>query len=196
MNLAFIAAAGSPGAGILSFLPFVLIMVVVYFLMLRPQMKKQKEHSKMLNAIARGDDIVTAGGIHGRVVGTNERESTVQVQIARGLVVTLERGSIARRKNAAANEPAAPEAKDSEPKKMRQDVEEANREIWNTGSGSGVVVSGARSALEDKSEVSDLSSDSAHNRRGRYRRPRKRRQYFPKPGEAASKPDSSDSSVG
>ena len=61
------AAAGDTQSSLLSLLPLVLMFVVLYFIMIRPQMKRQKEHKAMIEALAKGDEVVTAGGVLGRV---------------------------------------------------------------------------------------------------------------------------------
>ncbi len=70
------AAAPQEGAQpvnpILSFLPFILIFVVFYFLFIRPQSKKQKEHNEMLNQLQKGDRVITTGGLIGSVVGITD----------------------------------------------------------------------------------------------------------------------------
>ena len=86
---------------LMGMLPLVLMFVVLYFVMIRPQMKKQKEHKAMIEAIAKGDEVVTAGGILGRVsklgdgyIGL-EISNGVEVQIQRSAVVqVLPKGSI------------------------------------------------------------------------------------------------------
>jgi preprotein translocase subunit YajC len=85
----------------MSKLPLVLMFVVLYFVMIRPQMKKQKEHRTMIDALAKGDEIVTVGGILGKVskLGDNyvtlEIAANVEVQIQRSAVVqVLPKGSI------------------------------------------------------------------------------------------------------
>ena len=87
-------AGGATGPGALgAFLPIILIFVVFYFLLIRPQQKKMKEHKEMLAAIRRGDRIVTGGGIVGtvsKVIDDNE----VQVEIAEGVRVRVHRGLI------------------------------------------------------------------------------------------------------
>ncbi|MCX6640204.1 MAG: preprotein translocase subunit YajC [bacterium] len=100
MHLAFIAQAASPGGagGLLGFLPLIAIMVVAYFLMIRPQIKRQKEQTKMLSSLRKNDDVITVGGLHGRIIEINEKDGNMQVQLARGIVVTVERSSVSRKK--------------------------------------------------------------------------------------------------
>lgn len=83
------AAAPNP---IIQFLPLILIFVVFYFLMIRPQQKQAKERKAMLDNIQRGDEIVTSGGIIGRVVDLSEDELTME--IAQGVKVRLQRGAV------------------------------------------------------------------------------------------------------
>ena len=64
----------------MSFLPLILIFAVFYFLIMRPQAKKQKELQRMLSEIKKGDDVVTSGGIIGRVTGVKDTELVLQVQ--------------------------------------------------------------------------------------------------------------------
>jgi len=89
---------GNPNGGqsvnpLASFLPFILIIVVFYFFMIRPQKKKQQEKDKMIAAVAKGDKIVTVGGLHGTVQGTKEK--SVVVKIADNVKVEVERSAIA-----------------------------------------------------------------------------------------------------
>lgn len=77
-------------------LPFVLIIVVMYFLMIRPQQKRQKLHAAMLAAIKTGDEVVTSGGMYGSVAGINEQDNTIWLKIANEVKVKVDRGSIAR----------------------------------------------------------------------------------------------------
>jgi preprotein translocase subunit YajC len=176
MSLAFIAQAAQSGAGgIISFLPFILILVVLYFLMLRPQMKKQKEHAAMLKSVTRGDDIVTAGGMHGKVVGMNEKDNTLQVMIAKGIVVNLEHGSVARKKIYEKNvEAPVPESKPIEPKPRRQDRATPPREASTGGqSGSAMIVTGTRTGADRP------GGDGAEAaKKSRYRRSRRRKPAF------------------
>jgi preprotein translocase subunit YajC len=78
---AFAQAAGQAGgaAGLMQFVPLLLIFVVFYFLMIRPQQKKMKDHRAMLDAVRRGDRVVTNGGIVGLVTKVEDRELTVEI---------------------------------------------------------------------------------------------------------------------
>ena len=84
------AAQASPLAGLL--LPAVVI-VAMFFLMIRPQMKRQKEHRDLLSRLARGDEVLTNGGIAGRIEDLGE--TFVSVEIASGVTVKLQKGAIA-----------------------------------------------------------------------------------------------------
>jgi len=71
--------ASGGGAGIMTFLPFVAIIAIFYFLIIRPQNKKQKETQKMLSALKKGDKVVTIGGIHGTIQSVREQSVVVKV---------------------------------------------------------------------------------------------------------------------
>ena len=95
------AAGGDMQSSLMSMLPLVLMFVVLYFVMIRPQMKKQKEHRSMIEAVAKGDEVVTAGGVLGKIskIGDNylglEVSNGVEIQIQRSAVVqVLPKGSI------------------------------------------------------------------------------------------------------
>lgn len=93
------APAAAAGGGDLmsslgSMLPIVLMFVVLYFIMIRPQMKKQKEHRAMVEALAKGDEVVTAGGLVGRVSSLSE--NFITVEIASGVEVKVQRGAVAQ----------------------------------------------------------------------------------------------------
>lgn len=98
ISSAFAQTAPAPAAGgdiqssLMSMLPIVLMFVVLYFIMIRPQMKKQKEHRAMVEALAKGDEVVTAGGLLGRVSSLNE--NFVGVEIASGVEVQLQRSAV------------------------------------------------------------------------------------------------------
>ena len=88
------AASGSTGSTILSFLPFVLIFVIFYFLLILPQQKRQKKLNAMLEALKKGDKVVTSSGIWGTI--TNLGKETVTVQIADNTKIKVQRDHIAR----------------------------------------------------------------------------------------------------
>ena len=82
----FISNAYAQGAGgaegqLLGFLPIILMFVVLYFLMIRPQMKRAKEHRTMLGALQKGDEVITAGGVVGRINKVGEGYVTMEVAV-------------------------------------------------------------------------------------------------------------------
>ena len=85
-------AAGPDSGGLMSFLPLVLMFAVLYFIMIRPQMKRQKETKAMLEALAIGDEVVTVGGIMGKV--TALKDAVVTVEISASTEVQLQKGAI------------------------------------------------------------------------------------------------------
>ncbi|MAK77244.1 MAG: preprotein translocase subunit YajC [Nisaea sp.] len=89
------AAGGGAGFDIMSLLPLVLIFVVFYFLLIRPQQKKAKEHREMLSKIRRKDKIVTNGGLMGTVSKVGEGDDILKLEIAEGVVVEVRRGMVA-----------------------------------------------------------------------------------------------------
>lgn len=86
-------AQAGQGDPFLSLLPLVLIFVVFYFLLIRPQTKRQKEHRDMVSKLATGDEVVTAGGMLGRV--TDVKDQFVRVQIADSVEVVVQRHTVA-----------------------------------------------------------------------------------------------------
>ncbi|GJM15685.1 MAG: preprotein translocase subunit YajC [Thermodesulfobacteriota bacterium] len=82
------------GSSPLAFLPFVLIFVVFYFLILRPQQKQGKERKRMLSELKRGDDIVTSGGIYGKITNVAE-DDLITLEIAKGVSIKITRSGIA-----------------------------------------------------------------------------------------------------
>ncbi|KAF1004903.1 MAG: Sec translocon accessory complex subunit YajC [Burkholderia gladioli] len=98
MLLAIISNAFAQGAGgssessLMSFLPLILMFVVLYFIMIHPQMKRQKEHRNMLAAMTKGDEVVTNGGLVGKVtkVGT----AYVGVEVSEGTEITVQKSAV------------------------------------------------------------------------------------------------------
>ncbi len=91
---AYAQAAGA-GSAITSFIPLLLIFAIMYFLLIRPQQKKLKEHRAMVEALRKGDQVVTQGGVFGKVTKVKEGDE-VEVEIASGVVVKVVRSTIAQ----------------------------------------------------------------------------------------------------
>tara|TARA_B100000965_G_C19316088_1_gene636684 strand:+ start:426 stop:734 length:309 start_codon:yes stop_codon:yes gene_type:complete len=87
----------NPGNGIAGFLPIILLLLVFYFFMIRPQIKKQKEEDIFRSDIKKGQKIVTIGGIHGRVAGI--QDSKIILEINQDNKITLDKHSISREKS-------------------------------------------------------------------------------------------------
>ena len=85
-------AAGDMSSSLMSMLPLVLMFVVLYFIMIRPQMKRQKEHKTMLEALAKGDEVATSGGMIGKV--SKLGESIVGIEVGNGVEVQIQRHAI------------------------------------------------------------------------------------------------------
>ena len=88
------AAGGMPGGDLMTFLPMIAIFVVFYFLLIRPQQKKAKEAKAMLDALQKGDEVVTAGGLLGRITKLTDQYATVEV--AENTEITVQRPAIAQ----------------------------------------------------------------------------------------------------
>jgi preprotein translocase subunit YajC len=87
-------ATADPSTGIMNtIIMFGLMFLILYFMIIRPQQKRQKERQKMIDSIKKGDKVITSGGIHGTVVGVEEK--TLLVEIAEKVKVKVERASIA-----------------------------------------------------------------------------------------------------
>ncbi|WP_246812278.1 preprotein translocase subunit YajC [Microvirga sp.] len=91
-------AQGTPAAGgmemILQFVPFILIFVIMWFLIIRPQQRRVKTHQEMIKNVRRGDTIVTSGGIIGKVTKVTEDAADIEVEIADGVKVKVARAMI------------------------------------------------------------------------------------------------------
>lgn len=86
------AAGGDMQSSLMGMLPLVLMFVVLYFVMIRPQMKKAKEHKAMVESLAKGDEVATAGGILGKV--TKLGDSFIGLEVAAGVEVQLQRSAV------------------------------------------------------------------------------------------------------
>lgn len=88
------APASSPasGSGLIGLLPFVFIFVIMYYVMIRPQMRRQKEQQRLVSALKTGDRVVTSSGIHGMI--TNVKETTVTVKVADNVKIEMEKSAV------------------------------------------------------------------------------------------------------
>lgn len=95
MNQLFILMApqGGQGGGIMSFLPLIAIVVVFYFFMIRPQMKKAKEQKKYIEALKKGDKILTIGGIYGKIVEVRE-DATLIMEVEDGTKMKISKNAV------------------------------------------------------------------------------------------------------
>ena len=87
------AGGGGQGGGLGTFVPLILMFAIFYFLLIRPQQKKAKQHKAMLSAIKKGDRVVSSGGLHGVITGITD--DVVTMEIAPKVRVKVSRGSIA-----------------------------------------------------------------------------------------------------
>jgi preprotein translocase subunit YajC len=90
-------AQGAPGAAgpgpLMTLIPFVLIFVIMYFMVIRPQQKKSKEHQQLLNKLKKNDEVMTSGGIYGKV--TDLKETVVTLEVAPNVRIRVHRPQIA-----------------------------------------------------------------------------------------------------
>ncbi len=84
--------AASPVSGIFSFMPIIFVIVIMYFIMIRPQMRRQKEQQNLVKALKTGDRVVTSSGIHGLI--SNVKDSTVIVKVADNVKLEMEKSAV------------------------------------------------------------------------------------------------------
>jgi len=84
--------SGSPGAGLINLLPFLFIFVAMYYIMIRPQMRRQKEQQKLVAALKTGDRVVTSSGIHGLI--SNVKDTTVILKVADNVKIEIEKSAV------------------------------------------------------------------------------------------------------
>lgn len=89
-----LAAQSAQGGGMSMLFMMVAIIAIMYFFMIRPQQKRQKEIQKFQNSLAEGTPVVTGGGIYGTVKSIDLTKNTVDVKIARDVVITVDKGSV------------------------------------------------------------------------------------------------------
>ncbi len=92
---AFAQAAGaSPESSLMSFLPLILMFVVLYFLMIRPQMKRAKEHKAMISALNKGDEVVTAAGVVGKITEVGDAYVTVDIGTESPVMIHMQKQAV------------------------------------------------------------------------------------------------------
>jgi preprotein translocase subunit YajC len=92
ISSAFAQSAGGGDPGFIGFLPIILMFVLLYFLMIRPQMKRAKESKQMIEALQKGDEVVTSGGVVGRISRLGDQYMTLE--IAPNTEITVQRGAV------------------------------------------------------------------------------------------------------
>ncbi|MGB0660200.1 MAG: preprotein translocase subunit YajC [Mangrovicoccus sp.] len=93
---AYAQAGGDSASAITQFIPFILVFAIMYFLLIRPQQKKVKEHQKMVQALRRGDQLVTQGGVIGKVTKVKDDADELEVEIAEGVKVRVVRSTVSQ----------------------------------------------------------------------------------------------------
>lgn len=105
MNSFILLQSESPGGGFSGMIMIIAMIVIFYFFMIRPQSKKQKEIKKAREAMQKGDKVVTAGGIHGKIKEISD--ATIIMEIAPGVTITVDKGSVFPAGQQETNTPAA-----------------------------------------------------------------------------------------
>lgn len=103
MTTATILLQAAPGGGLMGFLPMILIIVVFYFFMIRPQMKKSKDHKKYIEALQVNDKVVTTAGIHGRIVEVGD--TSILLDVGSGVKIRFDKSSVSLDASKIANTP-------------------------------------------------------------------------------------------
>ncbi|MBF0413139.1 MAG: preprotein translocase subunit YajC [Desulfamplus sp.] len=114
-------AAGAPaGGGFTAFVPLILMFVIFYFLLIRPQQKKAKEHQNMINNLKKGDRVITSGGIHGII--TSLGDTTLSLEIAEDVKIKINRGNVA-----ALNQKSSSSAPQKQKEKAKEKTQEHDK---------------------------------------------------------------------
>ena len=112
ISIAHAAGEAGPAGGIVSFLPMIILFAIFYFLLIRPQQKKAKEHREMVASLKKGERVVTSGGIYGTI--TSLDETTVGLEVADKVKIKVGRGNIAML--VSGSEPAAKQSQKEDKK--------------------------------------------------------------------------------
>ena len=91
------SGSGQGGSTFMAFLPFIAIFVIIYFLMIRPQAKKQKETKAMLSSLQKGDKVVTIGGIFGTIAGIRESDGVLILKVADNVKLEVSKTAVAKK---------------------------------------------------------------------------------------------------
>ncbi|MFQ6615450.1 MAG: preprotein translocase subunit YajC [Fidelibacterota bacterium] len=94
MDILFAQGNGPSGGGFLGLLPFVLIIFVIYFLMIRPQMKQQRAKREMLGKLKKGDRVITTGGVFGTIAGFKDKDSVVVLNVDKNVALKVSKSAI------------------------------------------------------------------------------------------------------
>ena len=97
LNIFLMAQQGGAeggGGGFSLLLPFILIFVIMYFLMIRPQAKKQKQRQKMIDTLQKGDNIITTGGIHGKILNITDDGKTLVIKVDDNVKLNIDRSAV------------------------------------------------------------------------------------------------------
>ncbi len=86
------APASAPGGGLISFVPFIFIFIIMYFMLFRPQKKRQQEQQRLVAALKTGDKVVTNAGIHGLIA--NVKDTTVMLKVADNVKIEVEKSAV------------------------------------------------------------------------------------------------------
>ena len=91
------AAPGGAQSALMNIVPLIFMFAIFYFLLIRPQQKKAKEHKSLLECLKKGDSVVTAGGVHGKIIAVDD--SVITLEIATGVNIKINKGYIASKKD-------------------------------------------------------------------------------------------------
>ncbi len=118
------AATGAPESGLMGFMPLILIFAIFYFLLIRPQQKKAKEHQEMVNELKIGNEVCTASGIFGKIKQINDKENMVDLEVADNVVITILKASVNQvldsKKLSKLKDNKSPKTKNSKNKKSKK----------------------------------------------------------------------------
>lgn len=138
------------------FFPILLFIGIFYFLILRPQKKKQQQHDKMLSAISRGDTIITAGGFFGKV--SDVLEDSYIIELADGVKVRILKSSISVRRDATDNAPRAPRPKKKDRPRRDRDASNGENKSEETAVAPEAIEEGVTS--EETNALMDQATDA------------------------------------